>query len=128
MIARVIGKLWVWFMSCALGVVALTSFGILDVRSILVTNFFLFSVTVAILGLSFTYWSMLPDTVEFGEWKTGVRAEAFIFGLAGLFGKIALGLGAEFFGLGLNLIGYHANVEQSPQTLAGMKAMIVILP
>jgi GPH family glycoside/pentoside/hexuronide:cation symporter len=80
------------------------------------------------VGLSFAYWAILPDTVEYGQWKTGVRAEAFVFGLALLFQKIALGLGAGLFGLALAGVGYHPNQVQTAETLHGLKSIMVILP
>jgi GPH family glycoside/pentoside/hexuronide:cation symporter len=89
---------------------------------------FLVYMQVATVGLSFAYWAILPDTVEYGEWNTGVRAEAFVFGLALLFQKIALGLGAGLFGLALGAVGYHANQLQTLQTLAGLKFIMVALP
>jgi len=74
------------------------------------------------------FWAMLPDTVEYGEWKSGVRTESLVFGLTVLGQKAALGLGAGFLGLLLSHIGYIANVAQTPQTLAGIKAMMFWWP
>jgi Na+/melibiose symporter-like transporter len=51
---------------------------------------------------------MLPDTVEFGEWRTGVPSESLAFGLLVLGQKAALGLGAGFLGLNLARAGYIA--------------------
>jgi GPH family glycoside/pentoside/hexuronide:cation symporter len=118
----------VWFISCAIGVVALTAFGLVDVRTPALFTAFMILLHVGTLGLAFCFWSMLPDTVEYGEWRTGVRAEAFIFGLAGFFAKIALGIGTGLFSVALGVIGYKANIVQTPETLAGLKATIVFLP
>lgn len=74
------------------------------------------------------FWSMLPDTVEYGEWKTGVRTESLVFGLAVLGQKVALGLGAGFLGLALAHIGYVANAEQAPETIEGIKRMMFWFP
>jgi GPH family glycoside/pentoside/hexuronide:cation symporter len=89
---------------------------------------FLIYMQTATAGLSFAYWGILPDTVEYGQWKTGVRAEAFIFGLALLFQKVALGLGAGLFGLALGAVGYRANHVQTTETLLGLKTIMVALP
>jgi GPH family glycoside/pentoside/hexuronide:cation symporter len=78
--------------------------------------------------LLLTFWSMLPDTVEYGEWRSGVRTEAFIFGLGQFFLKVALGVGAGVFGVALDLVGYVPNVPQTPGTLAGLKYIMLILP
>ncbi len=67
-----------------------------------------------------TFWSMVPDTVEFGEWKTGTRAEGSIFGLIAFSQKIALGIGTGMIGILLDAMGYVANRPQSPETLRGI--------
>jgi GPH family glycoside/pentoside/hexuronide:cation symporter len=67
-----------------------------------------------------TFWSMLPDTVEYGEWKTGTRAEGAIFGLIAFSQKVALGIGTGMIGVLLDWIGYVANRPQSPETLQGI--------
>jgi len=74
------------------------------------------------------FWSMLPDTVEFAEWRTGVRSESFAFGLLMLGQKAALGLGAGALGAGLAAAGYAAGPEQAPQTLVAIKAMMFWAP
>jgi GPH family glycoside/pentoside/hexuronide:cation symporter len=84
--------------------------------------------SVCSLGLALTFWSMLPDTVEYGEWTSGLRAESFVFGLGQFFLKVAMGLGAGLFGLALDLVGYVPNVAQTPQTLQGMKTIMVVMP
>ncbi|HEV2597877.1 glycoside-pentoside-hexuronide (GPH):cation symporter [Sphingopyxis sp.] len=67
-----------------------------------------------------TFWSMLPDTVEYGEWKTGLRAEGAIFGLIAFSQKIALGIGTGMIGIIMGWIGYVPNRPQSEATLHGI--------
>lgn len=69
---------------------------------------------------AFSFWAMLPDTVEFGEWKSGVRAESILFGLGLFFLKIGLGLGSFILGFLLNGIAYVPNTVQSSDTLTGI--------
>lgn len=71
-------------------------------------------------GFILTFWSMLPDTVEFGEYQTGTRAEGAIFGLIAFSQKVALGIGTGLIGVVLGAIGYVANQPQSPETLHGI--------
>ena len=73
-------------------------------------------------------WAMIPDTVEFGEWKTGVRAEGAVFGFVSFVQKASLGLAAGLLGEVLSLIGYTANVTQTPQTLASLKIVMLVVP
>jgi GPH family glycoside/pentoside/hexuronide:cation symporter len=75
-----------------------------------------------------TFWSMLPDTVEYGEWKTGTRAEGAIFGFIIFAQKIALGLGTGLIGILLDMIGYTPNVAQQPETLDGILILLTLVP
>ena len=74
------------------------------------------------------FWAMMPDTVEYGEWRTGVRAEGAVFGLVAFIQKGALGLAAAGVGEVLSTIGYRANVAQSPETLADMRVVMIAVP
>lgn len=74
------------------------------------------------------FWSMLPDTVEYGEWRSGLRTESMVFGLAVLGQKVALGVGAGVLGLALKQIGYIPNEVQSAETLDGLKNLMFWFP
>lgn len=90
----------------------------------------------AILGVSgfangavyLTFWSMIPDTVEYGEWKTGARAEGAIYGLVSLTQKMALGLGIGLLGVLLDGVGYRPNLVQTKETLNNMRVMLTLAP
>ena len=75
-----------------------------------------------------TFWAMIPDTVEFGEWRTGIRAEGMIFGFVSFIQKAALGLGVGLLGEVLGTIGYVANQPQTPQTLENLRQMMLVAP
>ncbi len=74
------------------------------------------------------FWSMLPDIVEFHQWRFGRRDEAKIFGFASLAQKLALGLSAAAAGGLLDQIGLVANAEQTPQTLHGLRLTMSLIP
>ena len=76
----------------------------------------------------FSTWSTLPDTVEFGEWKTGIRSESTIFGAVAFAQKLALGFATLVAGLLLDGFGYVANTAQTPHALLGLKVMISVIP
>ena len=75
-----------------------------------------------------SFWSMLPDTVEFGLFRSGVRAESLQFGLISLAQKIALGGAVGALGLALGAIGYRADATQTPGTLDAMLALQTLAP
>ncbi|CAI8214974.1 MAG: putative symporter YjmB [Alphaproteobacteria bacterium] len=79
-------------------------------------------------AFAITFWGMLPDTVEYGEWKTGYRVESMVFGFATFAQKSAVALSALILGVLLDVIGYQAGVEQSEATLSGLRMIIVFVP
>ncbi|MCW6536420.1 MFS transporter [Sphingomonas lycopersici] len=128
LVERRLGKRAIWFVSCAIFGVGLIAFALFPPGAGWPIRLFLIAMQAGFLGINFAYWGLLPDTVEYGEWRSGERAEGLVFGLALLFQKIALGLGAGAFGLALGRIGYVANQPQTPAALAGMRAVMVLLP
>ena len=79
-------------------------------------------------AFAITFWGMLPDTVEYGEWKTGHRVESMIFGFATFAQKSAVALSALILGVLLDVIGYQAGAAQSEETLSGLRVIIVFVP
>jgi GPH family glycoside/pentoside/hexuronide:cation symporter len=94
------------------------------------------SMVVAIVGLSafgaaaahLTFWSALPDTVEFGELKSGFRDESLVFGVMGFVQKASYGIAAALAGFLLDQIGYQANSVQSEDTLQALKMVMTLVP
>jgi GPH family glycoside/pentoside/hexuronide:cation symporter len=79
-------------------------------------------------GFAVMFWAMLPDTVEYGEARTGLRHEAKVFGFASFAQKAALGVNALLLGWLLQSTGYVANADQTQETLAGLKAIMALIP
>jgi glycoside/pentoside/hexuronide:cation symporter, GPH family len=74
------------------------------------------------------FWAMLPDTVEYGEAKTGVRHEAKVFGFASFAQKAALGVNALLLGWLLEATGYVANTDLGEGTLNGIRLIMTMIP
>jgi GPH family glycoside/pentoside/hexuronide:cation symporter len=79
-------------------------------------------------AIALSFWSMVPDTVEYGEWKTGVRAEGAIYGLVSLIQKLGLGFGIGLLGILLDIAGYRPNMVQHHDTLASMRILLMLVP
>ena len=126
-VSRYIGKRWAWISGLGIAAVALSTLFLQDQpsMSMVYTLFAVYAVGCASIAVNF--WSIVPDTVEYGEWRTGVRAEGFIFGFVTLIQKVALGLSSAFVGAYLGWIGYAANQAQSEDTLAGLKMLITLV-
>jgi Na+/melibiose symporter-like transporter len=72
--------------------------------------------------------SMLADTVEYAEMKTGKRSEGIIFSTLTFTGKLKLGLSAFFVGVILDLVKYVPNIAQSARSLNGIYMMLTLIP
>jgi GPH family glycoside/pentoside/hexuronide:cation symporter len=74
------------------------------------------------------FWSMLPDTIEYGEWKTGVRTESSLYGFMTFAQKGAIAFAAVLLGMALTQIGFEPNEVQSEQTLSELKFIMTWIP
>ena len=75
-----------------------------------------------------TFWSALPDTVEYGEMRTGRRDESLTFGVMGFIQKASYGVAVALAGMLLDLIGYQPNGSQGQATLHALKMVMTLLP
>jgi Na+/melibiose symporter-like transporter len=74
-------------------------------------------------------FSVLSDSVDYGEWKTGVRAAGFLTAIGAAFClKAGSGLGGALPAWILEAHGYVPNVEQTPESLRGIAIACVWLP
>jgi len=83
------------------------------------------------IGMSSIYfcpWAMLPDTVEYSQWKLGVRREGILFGTFFLAQQLGSAVALFIQGMGLHLAGYVANAEQSARSLAGIRLLMSLVP
>lgn len=77
------------------------------------------------VGLKF---AMIADTVDYGEWKSGVRAPGLLMA-ASIFGvKIGMGLGGAISAWTMSAGGYVANQQQSSSTLLAIEFNFIWLP
>jgi GPH family glycoside/pentoside/hexuronide:cation symporter len=74
------------------------------------------------------FWSMLPDTIEFGEWKTGIRTESSLYGFMTFAQKGAIAIAAFILGIVLTSIGFEPNEVQSAQTISDLKTLMTLIP
>ncbi len=74
------------------------------------------------------FWSMLPDTIEYGEWKTGIRTESSLYGFMTFAQKGAIGISALLLGIILTNIGFIPNETQSQETLDSLRMVMSWVP
>lgn len=128
LLGRIAGLRALWLIAAGIGIVGLALFAAVDIERAGAMQLFLIAMQAIIVGLNFVFWAMLPNTIEYGERETGVHVEGAVFGVAALLQRIAIGVATAILGWGFTSAGYVANVEQSEETLAGMRATVALVP
>lgn len=74
-------------------------------------------------------WAMIPDAVDYTQWKTGLRHDAKVFGVASFSKQLALGLNGFVLGWLLALVGYQSGgATQTPEAVEGVKTIMTLVP
>jgi len=68
---------------------------------------------------------MLPDTIEYGEWKSGIRTESSLYGFMTFAQKGAIAIAVFILGIALTNIGFEPNQEQSSRNNRSFKELDV---
>jgi GPH family glycoside/pentoside/hexuronide:cation symporter len=126
--SRYFGLRTLWLVATTFAILGLATFAATDVRTPVAMQVFLICMQVVIVGLHFTFWAMLPNTIEFGERETGLHIEGAVFGVAALLQRIAIGIATAILGWTYASSGYVANAAQSAEMLTSMRATVAIVP
>ena len=73
-------------------------------------------------------YGMIPDTVEYGQWKSGVRTDGFIYAGASFMLKVGGAVGPALLGVLLASAGYVPNEAQSATSLDMINKCMNLLP
>ncbi|WP_372640970.1 MFS transporter [Ancylomarina sp.] len=73
-------------------------------------------------------WTMLADTADYSEWKTGRRSTGLVFSAATFAQKAGWGIGGALAGWMLAIFKFTPNVEQTATAITGIKLMISVIP
>jgi GPH family glycoside/pentoside/hexuronide:cation symporter len=97
-------------------------------KSITLTMILLVLVGFGISTAFLSPWSMIPDTVEYSEWKTGIRREGIHYGFFQFAFKLSGALSGLIIGIVLRFSGYIPNQLQTAGALIGIKATLTLIP
>lgn len=76
-----------------------------------------------VMGVQF---AIIGDSVEYGEWKTGVRSEGLVFSAQSFGCKVGMGLGNALIGALLSWGGYDGELAVQPDSaITEIKSFIV---
>ncbi len=73
-------------------------------------------------------FSMVGEVVDYGEWKTGIRAAGITSSGMTFGNKVGSALAGAAAGWGLSLFGYNPGMEQTSQSLFGINFMMSAIP
>lgn len=84
---------------------------------------------MGILLVSMLVWALEADTVEYGEWRTGVRTEGITYALFSFTRKTGQAVGGALAAFALAWGGYTAGAgQQTEHALLGIRAGAGLLP
>jgi glucuronide carrier protein len=92
--------------------------------------FFFFLLGIGVGGVNTLMWALEADTVEYGEWKTGVRTEGTTYALFSFTRKMGQALGGAAAAYTIGLGGYIAGkgVVQTDSAKMAIKAAAGFVP
>ncbi|MEK0157504.1 glucuronide transporter [Arthrobacter oryzae] len=83
---------------------------------------------VGVLAVNIVVWALEADTVEYGEWKTGVRTEGITYALFSFTRKTGQAVGGALAAYALALGGYKSGGAQTADAIFGIQVAAGALP
>ncbi len=123
-----IGKRNTWQVSMSLLLLAFALFYYYQINSLQELIIIVCLIGIASGAGGVLFWSMLPDTIEYGEWKSGIRSESSLYGFMTFAQKSSIAVAALILGVLLTSINFTPNEVQTPETLSGLKDIMSLIP
>ena len=123
-----LGKKNTWLISMAILFLGFTTFNYYPIDDLDTLIYILIFIGFGNGATGVLFWSMLPDTIEYGEWKSGIRTESSLYGFMTFAQKGAIAIAVFILGIALTNIGFEPNQEQSIETIEALKNLMSIIP
>ena len=125
---KLIGKINLLKVSLILGIIGCAITYVVPAENITLVLIARFIGSCGIIVAGGFMWALIPETIEYGEYKTGKRLSGMIYAIIGFFFKFGLALGGIVPGFMLAHFGYVANAVQTPEALEGILITTTIIP
>ena len=121
-------KKMVYFVNSMLTVPLMVAFYFLGPNDIVIM--FILTLIGGLLSgpMSPIVWAMYADIADYSEWETGKRTTGLFFSAATFAQKMGWTLGGAAAGWMLAWYGFEANIEQSAETIHGIKMLMSWIP
>ncbi|NLS27046.1 Isoprimeverose transporter [Sphingomonas sp. S2M10] len=126
--ARRAGARAAWLAACGLALALPAAFVLLPAPGVAAATLFLLCMQVAFAGFGLAAWTLLPDCVDWGAARTGVRVEAIAFGAFALAQKAALAAAGFAIGAIYQASGFVAGAPQTATSLAAIRWLMLAGP
>ncbi|MEQ8934286.1 MAG: glycoside-pentoside-hexuronide (GPH):cation symporter [Amphiplicatus sp.] len=131
--------MWVWIYiridkrpaflcGCATVIASLAALYLTGAQNVLFAIVAYTAVAIGFSSFAVGFWSVLPDTIDYGHLKSGLRVESGAIGLASAIQKIAIALTALGIGVVFDAIGYQPGEAQDPATATALHQFISLTP
>lgn len=130
-VSEIIGKTKTFFLASFLPVIGFIC--LLLVGFIAPSNVILVGVSSAVINVGIgvmlvAITVMLADVVDYGEYTLHKRSEAILFSMQTFIVKFAGAFSGFVSSVGLGLIGYIPDVQQTAGTILGMRIIMIAIP
>lgn len=127
-LVRAIGKKRVYIYSSLVTVVGGTIIFFTPASQVWIGFSGLLISVVGVLAVNIVVWALEADTVEYGEWKTGVRTEGITYALFSFTRKTGQAVGGALAAYALALGGYKSGATQSAEAVFGIQLAAGAIP
>ncbi|KQY25646.1 glucuronide transporter [Cellulomonas sp. Root485] len=128
-IVRAVGKKPAYLSASVLAIVAAVGIALTPSTSPGLAIVFFGIYGVGLAAVNTLMWAFEADTVEYGEWRTGVRTEGTTYAVFSFTRKVGQAVGGAAAAYGLGFVGYVAQQEvQSQATQDGIRFIAGFVP
>lgn len=114
------------FMAMTLGVAAaLCQYFFIDPQNKVAVMICVIGINAALTIGLVAMWAMLADTVEYAQFKFGIRKEGLIYGFFNCITRVAMAIGGALAAMALALTHYDAN-NVTPEAIAGINILMTL--